>query len=175
MKKQFELNRQRLKIIPLNLKQLIICKESFIELEKVVGLEINEPVKFDVVVDNEIKDAWNQWFERVKKNPDNYFWFTRLEIILKVENRIIGSIGFSGLPKESGETEVDYMINPLYQNKDYEPEAFKEMIAFKNKNVKAVFAETPKDYIASQRVLIKNNFVKIEEREKTFLWKLEVP
>jgi len=60
MKKQFELNRQRLKIIPLNLKQLIICKESLKELEKVLGLEINKPVKFDDVIENEIKDAWNQ-------------------------------------------------------------------------------------------------------------------
>jgi len=60
MKKQFELNNQRLKIIPLNLEQLIICKESLKELKKVLGLEINEPVKFDDVIENEIKDAWNQ-------------------------------------------------------------------------------------------------------------------
>ncbi len=169
----FELTTDRLKIIPLNVHQLELLKEDPAAFEKSAGLNPSGLEKFDDNIEKEITDAWKFWIEGVKKNPFNYTWFTRWEIILKSENKIIGSCGFKGLPNNNGEVEIGYMIKPSYQNNGYMTEALKEMVrfSFMHQRVKHVLAETPKDNFPSHKVLIKNGFVIFQEKENNFWWK----
>ncbi len=159
----FELATDRLKIIPLNVHQLELLKEDETAFAKSLGLNTNSQEKFDEKIEKEINDAWKFWIEGIKKNPFNYTWFTRWEIILKDENKIIGSCGFKGLPNNRAEVEIGYMIKPSFQNKGYMTEAVKELVrfSFMHQRVKYVLAETPQDNFPSHKVLIKNGFVNI--------------
>ena len=169
----FELNTNRLKIIPLNVQQLELLKEDREAFEKSIGLNLSNHEKFDDRTEKDISNAWKFWIDGVKKNPFNYTWFTRWEIIIKSENKIIGSCGFKGFPNINGEVEIGYMIKPSYQNKGYMSEALKEMVrfSFMHQRVKHVLAETPQDNFPSHKVLIKNNFVIFKEKENNFWWK----
>jgi RimJ/RimL family protein N-acetyltransferase len=169
----FELNTNRLKIIPLNIQQLELLKDDMEAFEKSIGLNLSDHEKFDEKTEKDIKNAWKFWIEGVKKNPFNYTWFTRWEIILKSENKIIGSCGFKGFPNNKGEVEIGYMIKPSYQNKGYMTEALKEMVrfSFMHHRVNHVLAETPQDNFPSHRVLIKNDFEIFKEKENNFWWK----
>lgn len=170
----FELDTQRLRIIPLTLEQLKIYKENHNKFEKSLGLNLTEKVELDRNLERDIIGAWDFWFDKVEKNPFSYTWYTRWEIILKDENRIIGTCGFKGMPDEKGEIEVGYFIHPAYQNKGYMTEALKEMIryAFLHPGVKTITAETPTDNFPSQQVLIKNGFNNVFEKNNYYYWKL---
>ena len=148
-----------------------MLKEDSAAFEKSSGLNSSDHEKFDERIEKEITDAWKFWIEGVKKNPFNYTWFTRWEIILKSENKIIGSCGFKGLPNDNGEVEIGYMIKPSYQNNGYMTEALKEMVrfSFMHQRVKHVLAETPQDNFPSHKVLIKNGFVIFQGKRKQFL------
>ena len=156
----FELNTNRLKIMPLNIQQLELLKDDMEAFEKSIGLNLSDHEKFDEKTEKDIKNAWK-------------FWFTRWEIILKSENKIIGSCGFKGFPNNNGEVEIGYMIKPSYQNKGYMTEALKEMVrfSFMHHRVNHVLAETPQDNFPSHRVLIKNDFEIFKEKENNFWWK----
>ncbi len=169
----FELITERLKIIPLNIKQLELLKENPAEFEKSLGLSESEVELFDENIEKEIKSAWDFWILGVKKNPFNYTWFTRWEIILNGENKIIGSCGFKGMPNEYGEVEIGYMIKPTYQNRGYMTEAVNELVrfSFMHQRIEYVLAETPKENISSQRVLEKNDFILFKEKDENFWWK----
>lgn len=171
----FELTTNRLRIIPLNNKQLELLHTDQVLLEKELKLQHASPNKLDDTLEKEISIAWKFWLEGVKRNPFNYIWYTRWEIILKNENKIIGSCGFKGLPTIEGKVEVGYMINADYQNNGYMSEALSELInyAFRHERVKTVLAETPKENYSSHKVLLNNKFMQYRETDKNFWWKLE--
>jgi RimJ/RimL family protein N-acetyltransferase len=171
----FELKTKRLRIIPLTFEQLKLYKNNQNEFERNMGLTETEPPKFDETIENEVSGAWIFWINSVKKNPFTYTWFTRWEIILTEENRIVGSCCFKGAPNKNGEVEIGYMIDPSYQNKGFMTEALSEFIryAFLNYKVKSAIAETPPDNYPSHKVLIKNGFKQIGNKDGNLVWRLE--
>ena len=169
----FELTTERLKIIPLNINQLQLLKIDESEFARSLGLNAGIQERFSDHIEKEISDAWHFWIEGVKKNPFNYTWYTRWEIVLKKENILIGTCGFKGLPNSNGEVEIGYMIKPSYQNKGYMTEALIEIVrySFMHQRVKHVLAETPQDNFPSHKVLLKAGFVIFKEKEENFWWK----
>ncbi len=165
----FELQTERLRLIPLNSENLKLYLEDPKKLEKKLGLKIT-----NVALEGHIKEAVKEMFESVIKDEENYLWYTNWQIVLKKENRIIGGFCFKDYPNENGEVEIGYGIQPAYQGKGYMTEALREMVkwAFKQPRILAVIAETDKANIPSHKVLEKVGMVKCRETEQNFWWKL---
>ncbi len=165
-----ELKTKRLRIIALSLENLKLLIENQQKMEKNIGLKstgerLDKHVK--IVMETSLKDGM--------KDEENYLWYTNWQIVLKEENRSIGSVGFKGCCNENGEVEIGYGIQPEYQRKGYMTEALKEMVkwAFEQLQITSVIAETEKTNIASYRVLEKIGMVKYIENEQYFWWKIK--
>lgn len=51
-------------------------------------------------------------------------------VILKEENKMIGTVGFSRIDEANSLAEVGYVINPVYHGNGYAPEALLEVMMF---------------------------------------------
>lgn len=169
----FSLSTSRLKVIPLNLSQLRLLKEDRLLMEQNLGLKPSNMI-MDKVIAQEIQSAMYFWELSILEDDMNYPWHTTWEIILKAENRSIGTIGLSGLPDQNGETGVGYSIDLNYHNHGYMTEALNGLIvwAFQNTQLKRILAETNADNYPSHRVLEKCGFSIIENptEEGNMMW-----
>ncbi|GAA0116097.1 GNAT family N-acetyltransferase [Clostridium senegalense] len=175
----FEINTERLRLIPLDIKNYKLYLEDTDKMEENLGLTIT-----NTIIEEPLRTAHKITYDNVLKNIDNYLWETNWIIVLKEENKIIGGIMIKGEPNEFGEVIIGYGINDYYQNKGYMTESvmkLKQWI-FKNCKVKNIIADTDKDNVSSHKVLKKNGFKKYKETieindegEKEFLvwWKLK--
>jgi RimJ/RimL family protein N-acetyltransferase len=102
----------------------------------------------------------NFWLPNTKAYPDLYQWYTNWQVILKITNTIIGSIGFGGYPNDYGETSVGYMTDQQHWSQGYATEAVNTLAkwGFSFDILKAITADTPAQNLASQRVLAKADF-----------------
>ena len=92
------------------------------------------------------------------EDPEHYLFFTEFLIVLKENDRIIGSIDYKYVPRD-GLTEVGYGLNPLYEGRGFMTEALRAFLDFgKSLGIRTVRADTRPDNIASQRVLEKCGF-----------------
>ncbi len=83
-------------------------------------------------------------------------------LTLKEDNKLIGIIGFYRMQPENFRFELGYILLPEFQNKGYISEAIKTVLhyAFEILNFHSVEAIIDPDNAASERVLLKNGFVK---------------
>ena len=92
------------------------------------------------------------------EDPEHYLFFTEFLIVLKENDRIIGSIDYKYVPRD-GLTEVGYGLNPLYEGRGFMTEALRAFLDFGSSlGIRTVRADTRPDNIASQRVLEKCGF-----------------
>jgi RimJ/RimL family protein N-acetyltransferase len=170
----FEIQTQRLRLIPLNLQNLLLLKENRAAMEKNLNLAISNQV-IDPHIQAEFADAIDFWIVKVSQNEENYPWFTNWEVVLKEKNVSIGGIGLTGMPDEHGQVIVGYGIDKTYHNQGFASESLQAIIkwVFENPDVKSIAAETKDDNLASQKVLIRNGFIKQGAKEGLLLWKLE--
>jgi RimJ/RimL family protein N-acetyltransferase len=170
----FEIHTQRLRLIPLNLQNLLLLKEDRTAMEKNLGLAISQQV-IDPHIQVELADAIDFWIVKVSQNEDNYPWFTNWEMVLKEKNVSIGGIGLTGTPDEQGQVMVGYGIDKNYHNQGFATESLQALIqwVFENPQATSIIAETKTDNLASQKVLSKNGFKQIDQKEDLMLWKLE--
>ncbi len=161
----------RLKLIPLNHHQVELLKHRPNVLAQLLGIKY-QPMQHAPETINDHVEAIEFWLHNTKTNPTNFEWFTNWEIILKSENVAIGGIGFTGTPDELGETEVGYGIDIRYFNKGYATEALSGIMqwAFKHENLTAIKANTLINHVASQKVLTKNGFKKVEVQTGLIAW-----
>lgn len=169
----FEIHTKRLRLIPLNLQNLLLLKENRAAMEKNLNLNISQQV-IDPHIQLEFADAIDFWIVRVSQNEENYFWFTNWEVVLKEKNVSIGGIGLTGMPDEQGQVMVGYGLDKNYHNQGYATESLQVLIkwVFENPEVKSIIAETKADNLASQKVLAKNGFIQQERKEDLLLWRL---
>ena len=107
--------------------------------------------------------------QEIAEDEENYLFFTEFLIVLKENNRIIGSIDYKYVPKD-GTTEVGYGLNSAYQGNGYMTEALTAFLELgKRLGIRKVLADTEKSNIASQRVLQKCGFRFLKE-EKNLWW-----
>jgi [ribosomal protein S5]-alanine N-acetyltransferase len=167
------LETTRLKLVPLTHAQLLLYKNNPSALAESLSLRYLERQNDPSVV-NELAEATEFWVYQTKNNPEHFEWFTTWEIILKEKNVAVGGIGFSGLPDADGKSMTGYGLDMRYYGKGIATEALQAMIAwaFKNNDLKTIIADTPVEHVASQRVLIKNNFVESARNEMLVHWSL---
>jgi RimJ/RimL family protein N-acetyltransferase len=158
----------RLQLIPLDHEMLQIWKHSGREsLEKILNLLPNS-WDLEKFYQDETTLALNDfWLPMTKKFPLEFTWYTNWEIILKEKSCSIGGIGLSGMPNNEGCTEIGYMIDQKFRGSGFATEAVKALItwAFKDSDLKIIKAETPTLNLHSQKVLQKNNFKIIGEKQ----------
>lgn len=96
-------------------------------------------------------------------------------IIIKQEMKIIGDIGFKGIPNQFGEVDLGYGIIETEQRKGYAIEAAKALSnwAFSHPNVKKITAKCLIDNYGSVKILEKLNFKKTAQDESMQYWSLE--
>ncbi|MBB6454996.1 ribosomal-protein-alanine N-acetyltransferase [Salirhabdus euzebyi] len=84
-------------------------------------------------------------------------------IVYTNEKKVIGDIGFRGVPGANGYLEVGYYITPAERKKGYASESLGVLCdwAFSQTGVKGILAECEMKNRGSQMVLEKNRFVRI--------------
>ncbi|MGV8118999.1 MAG: GNAT family N-acetyltransferase [Candidatus Xenobiia bacterium LiM19] len=168
----FQIETERLRLIPLDLFHLILCRESRSVMEKNLGLTVTLVV-MDTAAESAVKDALEAMIDLVRSDEEAYLWNTNWEIVEKSANRIIGGLCFHGPPDFNGEVQIGYVLQRDYQRKGYMTEALRYLLfwVFTQSGVKAVTAEVKKDNIASCRVLQRIGMKRVTETEDTYWWK----
>ncbi|MTI48406.1 GNAT family N-acetyltransferase [Sporosalibacterium faouarense] len=159
---------KRLKIIPLDLRQLKISLNDRASLAKEISIGICSN-KLDEIM----KRVYKVSIKRIKEDPNNYLFYTNWIIVDKEKNHEVGSMGIKGIPNEKEEIEIGYGIEEEFQGNGYMTEALQGLVnwAFgqtKHK-IKFVIACTVDYNKASQNVLIKNGF-EIYNEEANHIW-----
>ncbi len=160
---------RRLRIVPLTINQFALLLIGIDKMEQALGLNpSNEHL------DEHVQQAMEYQFRKALSNIDNYHWLANRQIILKSENKAIGSANFKNIPQENKAIEIGYGINLDYRNKGYMKEAIKAMCewAINQPNVESVIAETEKENYASQKVLQKCGMKRYQESDNSLWWKL---
>ena len=169
----FELTSQRLRLIPLNTRQLILFKKDRKSMQLALGLN---PSDFDMDEDfaKEMVDAYDIWIDKSMANPDHYRWFTNWVIVHTELNQEIGGIGISGLPDENGEIITGYYIDNRFHNRGIATEALQMFLQWlwENPDLRTVVADTPLEHWASQKVLQKNGFQERKRDHEVVRWAL---
>lgn len=160
---------KRLRIIPLNPEQFTLFLNGIHFMEDTLGL-----VPSHETLDKHTQQAMTRQYQLATEHPENFLWLTNWQIILKSENKAIGSACFKNLPDTDGSIEIGYGIHPPYRNQGYMSEALKALCkwAFTLEGVQAVIAETEKKNLASQYVLQKCKMKQFKESTDTIWWKL---
>ena len=168
------LKSPRLHLYPLDYEALRLWKDSRNLMEMHLGLEPSDrDIESQMRMD--IHEAIPGWLDLVSANPDNFEWYTNWEIVLKEENRSIGSMGLSGFPGSLGNTYIGYVIDARYRRRGFMVEALERMLefAFSEPSCRQILAETPKDNLPSQKVLLKCGFDFLREKKNLYIWSKE--
>lgn len=101
-------------------------------------------------------------------------------LIERSSNVAVGQLGFKSSPDEHGTIELGYGVNPTRQGRGYATEIVAELIrwAAQRPDIKQVNAETLPSNLGSIRVLEKNRFEQVGQREddegNLLLWQIAV-
>lgn len=149
--------------ITIKTERLLISPRSIGELEK---LYQNES-------DAEHKREYSEMLDTMRRLPGREEWGSDWKICLSCGTEI-GGIGFKGVPDESGTVELGYAIFEQYRRNGYATEAVGGITkwALANEDVRVVTAQTDADNSISQRVLLKNGFVRDGDGEEGPLFKV---
>lgn len=163
---------KRLILKPLTYEQLVKyakCDNSF-----EAALNLNKSSR---TISAELKEALeNTILPNVADKKKNYLYNMIWTAISKTNNEMVGDLCIVGEPNEKGEIEIGYGIYDEFQGKGFMTEIVGGIIAWARKQplVKSITASTDKNNTASYKVLQNNNFVKTQETETSFNWKLKM-
>ncbi|UYQ92655.1 GNAT family N-acetyltransferase [Chitinophaga horti] len=160
------LETERLRLIPLSHKLLLLWQQDRAAMELQLGLNPSAMV-IDAEYQFEMTDALvNFWLPKTAEFPDKYEWYTNWEIVFKAENKSIGGIGV-GYPNEDGVSETGFMLDASYQGRGLALEALKAMLgwAFRNGELKTILARTYTHNEACRKLVQNAGFVQVKEEE----------
>jgi ribosomal-protein-alanine N-acetyltransferase len=133
-----------------------------------------------------VPDLWTEFGSRALKyaleklnfGESEQGWWTYLPIH-KNDNKLIGSCGYKGKPNTDGIVEISYEISSAYRNRGLGTELAKALVAhaFVSADVNSVQAHTLGEVNASNKILTKCGFQKMEEINEQgngLLWKWEI-
>lgn len=165
------LHTDRLEIIPLSGNQLALYLESSDIFSEQIGY-VSGAFLTEI-----LRKAINLKLERMTEiDPTDHPWITYWLIKLKENQDGIGMLGFKGIPDQSGQVEIGYGIDPVYQNQGYTTEAVVRLIqwAFENPRCTRIIAPgTRKDNPGSNRVLEKAGMKIYSETDYSYSWALD--
>lgn len=157
-----------MKIISGNIHLLEAAVDGNSYLEKILKVTV-PPIWSEFGIDEMKFSLTKILSDSAEKNWWAYF------VILKEENKLIGTCGYKGKPGPQGIVEIGYEIIKEYRNRGLATETAQALIdnAFTDPRVKTVMAHTLPEANASTKVLSKIGFVKIDEiyfPEDGFIW-----
>lgn len=96
-------------------------------------------------------------------------------IILKEENKVIGTIGFYRAKPEHHRAEIGYLLHKKFQKQGLMQEAIEVVIeyGFKQMGLHSIEAVIDPRNAASEKILLKNNFIKEAHFREDFYWEGE--
>jgi [ribosomal protein S5]-alanine N-acetyltransferase len=156
---------ERLKIVTFTIDMMEALLKGNSELEKIIPYKVASEYPLDVY-----KQFFTYKIERFRKFPNENEW--EGIIIHKIDNKIMGDMGFKGGPNEEGIIDLGYSIVPSYQGKGYATEMGKAMVdwGLSQLNVKQVIATCNPDNFASIRVLEKIRFHVTKKTKDKLYW-----
>ncbi|MBX2941419.1 MAG: GNAT family N-acetyltransferase [Cyclobacteriaceae bacterium] len=163
---------ERLILKPLTYDQLIKYINANNSLETELALK-----ETSRMISPELKEALEETIlPNVANANKDYLYHTLWTVISKDTNQMVGDICIVGEPNASGEIEIGYGTYGEFQKRGFMTEAVGGMISWAKSQPKvfAIIASTEKENTASFRILMKNNFVKVEETPTLFNWKLKI-
>jgi dihydrofolate reductase/RimJ/RimL family protein N-acetyltransferase len=163
---------KRLILKPLTYEQLVKYAKCEYSLEAELNLN-----KSSRTISAELKEALeNTILPNVADKTKNYLYNTIWTAISKANNEMVGDLCIVGEPNAEGEIEIGYGTYDEFQGKGFMTEIVGGIIAWARKQplVKSIIASTDKNNTASFKVLQNNNFVKTQETETSFNWKLKM-
>ena len=161
---------ERLILKPLTYDQLV----KYIKADNSLETELNLN-KTSRTISPELKEAFEQTIlPNVADTTKDYLYSTLWTAIAKDANKMVGDICIVGEPNAEGEIEIGYGTYDEFRRKGFMTEAVSGIIkwAATQPKVLSIIASTEKENIASYKILLKNNFIKIGETEKLLNWKL---
>ncbi|MCD8260849.1 MAG: GNAT family N-acetyltransferase [Bacteroides sp.] len=167
--KEVILETDRLRILALFPERFSLLCEDYLRFEEVMGLH---PSGYPVFWTEDIRQVMSQLCEQAREHSDNYYWYTNWLIVLKEENRVIGSACFKGEPDEQGEVEIGYGMYSGYQNRGYMTEAVAVLCqwALAREQVTAVLAAIDPENVPSCKVLEKSGFTRYQGPGDLLFW-----
>lgn len=170
----FQLDSQRLSLLPLNLNQLQLLSQNHTLFEQSLSLE-----PFGLIINGagflkELHEAIpNYIIPKIIEHEVDFEWFTLWFVVHRADNRSVGSIGVNGLPNEQGEVLIGYFTDARYEGQGIMTEAVKLLLnwIFQNGEVQSVIADTLVDGFGSQKVLQKNGFVQDGTTDEGIRWR----
>jgi ribosomal-protein-alanine N-acetyltransferase len=164
------LDTGRLLLVPLDLNYLLLYKKQDGSIEKELGTYPTKQLlteEMKLILERSV-------IPFLMIYPNDTLFGTLWVIIDKVQNIVVGDIGFKGTPDVNGIIEVGYSTNSMFQNRGYMTEALALISkwAFTQPNVFTILAETDKINLPSQKVLVKNEFIRFFEIADTYWWYL---
>ena len=163
---------ERIILRPLTYDQLVKYIKCDNSLEE--ELNLNETSR---TISPELKEAFEQTIlPNVADKTKDYLYSTLWTAISKDANKMVGDLCIVGEPNADGEIEIGYGTYEEFQGKGFMTAIVGGIIEWTKMQpiVKSITASTDKTNTASFKVLQKNNFIKIEETETLFRWKLEM-
>lgn len=162
-----EIRTERLKLMPLtkeDIEKSIENAEHFYKTNNLISKEKRlSPL---------MEKIYNIKLINIKSNPKYYLFYTYWLIIDKNTNEIIGRIGFKDIPDQKGEIEIGYGSHTDYRAKGYMTETLKAITEWGfNQSIlpiKKIIAQTQKDNIPSQKVLIKAGYIYKKQVDKLY-------
>ena len=152
---------------------LILWLKDKISAENLFGYKIDTGP-----VERMLLSAFNTKIDNMRKDPGKEIWYSYYAIIY--DKKIVGHIGPKGLPDKMNQIEIGYGLSQTYWNRGIATESIKLLCRwyFISTDISKIIAETDSSNIGSQKVLIKNNFIKAndgkskEGKEDKKLWEL---
>jgi len=167
-----EIQTKRLNLIPLTLRQLGLYLANPQQLEQELGFPISRSV-----LTERVRRAIEMKVSKMIRVEDNvHTWYTYWLIVVAQEPFGAGLVGFKGHPDQTGEVEIGYGIDPIYQGKGYTTEAVQALItwAFGESDCKSIVApDTKKWNLASNRVLEKVGMYVYDETDDALFWRID--
>jgi [ribosomal protein S5]-alanine N-acetyltransferase len=159
------INTERLQIITFTTEMMDAFLKGNSEIEKIIPYKVASEYPLEVY-----KQFFAYKIERFRKFPNETEW--EGIIIHKIDNTIMGDMGFKGGPNEEGIIDIGYSIVPSYQGKGYATEMGKAMVdwGLSQPSVRKVIATCDPDNFASIRVLEKVGFHIINKTKEKLFW-----
>jgi [ribosomal protein S5]-alanine N-acetyltransferase len=170
MRRCLRLNSRKRKIINVSLRLRTERLELVAATLPLVEAEITGPSRLAELLQAEV-EAWPpplndenslRWtFEKLQTNPERAGFFAWYVVLLESEKRrdgkrlLVGMVGITGPPDQSGVIEVGYSVLEKYQKRGIGTEATRELIkwAFEHPAVQMITAQTFPDLIRSIKVM----------------------
>ncbi len=161
---------ERLKLIPLTADDLKLCIENKSKMEKKLGLTVTGKPLSEMM-----KGIYEIKVDCMRRDRENYLYYTYWQIAPIDKNYIVGEIGFKDAPSSCGEIEVGYGLDEEHRGNGYMTEALVWLTkwAFNQNGINAIIAVTLNNNIPSHKVLTRAGFKIQGYDNKYFYWRIE--